>query len=72
LIDFDLVFKEQQEERLEVQGKAGTRVFIAIGVLLGEKHLFIYNLESFFWVLFWIYIYYTEPDWKGRVTKFEE
>jgi hypothetical protein len=30
----------------------GTRASIAIGPLLGEKHLFIDDLESFFWVLF--------------------
>ena len=27
-------------------------------MLLDKKHSFRYNLESFFWVLFWIYIYY--------------
>jgi len=31
---------------------------MAIGVLLGEKYSFRHNLESFFWVLFWICIYY--------------
>ena len=32
---------------------------MAIGVLLDdEKHSFMHDLESFFWVLFWICIYY--------------
>lgn len=29
--------------------------------------LFIHNLESFFWVIFWIYIHYEGPG-KGRVV----
>jgi len=39
-------------------GKTSTRAFIVIGVLLGKKHSFRYNLELFFWVLFWMCIYY--------------
>ena len=31
---------------------------MAIGALLGEQHSFMHDLESFFWVLFWICIYY--------------
>ncbi|KAK0702046.1 hypothetical protein B0T26DRAFT_539387 [Lasiosphaeria miniovina] len=36
--------------------KTGTRAFMAIGALLGEQHSFMHDLESFFWVLFWIFI----------------
>jgi Fungal protein kinase len=44
-----------------------------IGVLLGEKHSFIHGLESFFWLLFWIYIHYYGPNVKSRVIlKFEK
>lgn len=30
---------------------------MAIGALLGEHHSFMHDLESFFWVLFWICIH---------------
>ncbi|KAG5990187.1 hypothetical protein E4U52_004875 [Claviceps spartinae] len=35
-----------------------TRAFMAIGILEGEAHTFLHDLESFFWVLFWICIHY--------------
>ena len=46
---------------------------MAIGVLLDdEMHSFMHDLESFFWVLFWICIHYDGPN-KGRVVpQFEE
>jgi len=62
LIDLDLVIKEKREGLLGVWGKTSTKAFIAIGVLLGEKYSFRYNLKLFFWVLFWIYIYYKGPN----------
>lgn len=31
---------------------------MAIGVLVGEQHSFMHDLESFFWVLFWICTHY--------------
>ncbi len=34
---------------------------MAIRALLSEQHLFIHDLKSFFWVLFWICIYYDGP-----------
>lgn len=40
---------------------------MAIGPLLGEKHSFMDDLESFFGVTFWIRILYEGPD-KGRVV----
>lgn len=55
LIDLDLAVKEQREESSGAHGKTGTRTFMTIGVLLdGEQHSYMRNLESFFWVLFWI------------------
>lgn len=71
LIDLDLAIKEQREESSGARAKTGTRAFMAIGVLYGEKHTFMHDLESFFWVLFWICIHYTGPLRPGRVTKFE-
>lgn len=52
LIDLDLAIEEQREESSGARAKTGTRAFMAIGVLLGEKHSFMHDLESFFWVLF--------------------
>jgi hypothetical protein len=66
LIDLDLAIKEQRDGVSGLYGKTGTRAFMAIGSLLGEKHSFMHDLESFFWVIFWIYIYY-EGLGKGRV-----
>ncbi len=58
LIDLDLAIKEQQEKSSGARGKTGTRAFMAIGVLLDDKlHSFMHDLESFFWVLFWICIH---------------
>ena len=50
--------------RLKASGapeKTGTKVFMAIGVLVGDPHSFMHDLESFFWVLFWICIHYAGP-----------
>ena len=38
LIDFNLTIKKQQEGPLGAQGKTNIKVFMAIGVLLGEIH----------------------------------
>ncbi|KAM6505455.1 hypothetical protein FSOLCH5_014671 [Fusarium solani] len=67
LIDLDLSIKEQRDGSSGAKGKTGTRAFMAIGVLLGEQHSFMHDLESFFWVLFWICIHYNGPD-KGKVV----
>lgn len=61
LIDLDLAIKEDRERASGARGKTGTRAFMAIGLLLGEKHSFWHDLESFFWVLFWICIHYDGP-----------
>jgi hypothetical protein len=62
LIDLDLAIKEQRQGFSKARGKTGTRAFMAISVLLGEKHSFMHDLESFFWVLFWICIHYDGPN----------
>ncbi|KAE8354101.1 hypothetical protein BDV28DRAFT_92568 [Aspergillus coremiiformis] len=41
LIDLDLTIKEQRDCVSGANGKTGTRPFMAIGSLLGEKHSFI-------------------------------
>ncbi|CAG7999808.1 unnamed protein product [Penicillium nalgiovense] len=67
LIDLDLAIKEQRVGVSGANGKTGTRAFMAIGSLLGEKHSFMHDLESFFWVIFWICIHYEGPG-NGRVV----
>ncbi|KAM0286950.1 hypothetical protein ACHAQH_000634 [Verticillium albo-atrum] len=63
LIDLDLAIKEQRDSASGARGKTGTRAFMAIGALLGEQHTFMHDLESFFWVFFWICIHY---DTQGK------
>ncbi|RYO89802.1 hypothetical protein DL766_002691 [Monosporascus sp. MC13-8B] len=71
LIDLDLAIKEQRESASGAKGKTGTRAFMAIGALLGEQHSFMHDLESFFWVLFWICIHYNGPGKDIGSTEFE-
>jgi hypothetical protein len=52
LIDLDLAIRTQREGPSGARGKTGTRAFMAIGALLGEKHSAMHDYESFFWVLF--------------------
>lgn len=73
LIDLDLAIKEKRERPSGARGKTGTRAFMAIGLLLGERHTFNHDLESFFWVLFWICIHYDGPGNRSRtVPEFEK
>jgi hypothetical protein len=73
LIDLDLAVKENREEPSGARGKTGTRAFMAIGVLLDEEnHSFMHDLESFFWVLFWICIHYDGPAKDVGATEFEK
>ena len=66
LIDLDLAIEEGRENASGANGRTGTRAFMAIGVLRGRPHSFMHDLESFFWVLFWVCIHYTAPN-KSRV-----
>lgn len=69
LIDLDFAVKIDRAEASGAGGITSTRAFIAIGVLMGEGHTFIDNLESFFWVLFWTYVHYNQHS-RGRKTDF--
>ncbi|KAL2187716.1 hypothetical protein L209DRAFT_708640 [Thermothelomyces heterothallicus CBS 203.75] len=72
LIDLDFAIREKRDGTSGTGGKTGTRAFMAIGALLGEQHSFMHDLESFFWVLFWICIHYNGPRGKGEVvTQFD-
>ncbi|KPM39101.1 hypothetical protein AK830_g7452 [Neonectria ditissima] len=72
LIDLDLAVAEQRAEASGAHGKTGTRAFMAIGALLGEQHSFMHDLESFFWVLFWICIHYNGPKEYRVVPRFDK
>ncbi|KAI0399472.1 hypothetical protein F4802DRAFT_35874 [Xylaria palmicola] len=72
LIDLDLAIKTDRIKASGAKGITGTRAFMAIGVLMGEGHTFMDDLESFFWVLFWICIHYEGPGQAEKVTEFEK
>ncbi|WVN87097.1 uncharacterized protein L203_102273 [Cryptococcus depauperatus CBS 7841] len=61
LIDLDLAIKVSRITASGAKGVTGTRAFMAIGILLGDEHSFMHDLESFFWVLFWICIHHDGP-----------
>lgn len=72
LIDLDLAVYESRKGASGAQGMTGTRAFMAIGALLGEQHSFMHDLESFFWVLFWICIHYEGPGQGKPVPRFDK
>ncbi|KAK4145918.1 uncharacterized protein C8A04DRAFT_35481 [Dichotomopilus funicola] len=71
LIDLDLAVREDPDGTPETKRKAGTRAFMAIGALRGEQHSFMHDLESFFWILFWICIHYNGPGNAKVVAEFD-
>ncbi|KAI6372627.1 hypothetical protein MCOR31_003618 [Pyricularia oryzae] len=73
LIDLDFGVPEPRAAGASgIKDKAGTRAFMAIGALLGEQHTFMHNLESFFWVLFWIYVHYNGPNTGKIINEFDQ
>lgn len=44
-------------------GRTVTKIFLSIGVLRGGQHTFMDDLESFFWVMFWICVHYDGEKW---------
>ena len=69
LIDLDLAIKTSDNRASGAPSKTGTKIFMAIGALLGEHHCFMHDLESFFWVLFRVCIHYGGLDIEGRVKR---
>ena len=69
LIDLDLAIRENRLELSGAHDKTGTKVFMSIRALKGKKHSFMDDLESFFWVLFWICIHYNGPREAPRVME---
>ena len=76
LIDLDLAIKIKDPKPSGAPSRTGTKVFMAIGALLGEQHSFMHDLESFFWVFFWICVHYEGLNKHGKTcerrTEFEE
>ncbi|QUC23788.1 uncharacterized protein UV8b_08029 [Ustilaginoidea virens] len=73
LIDLDVAVEEKREKASGARAKTGTWPFLAIGILYGtEQHSFMHDLESFFWVLFWICIHYDGPGNSIGPTRYEE
>ncbi|KAL8699985.1 MAG: hypothetical protein Q9201_005694 [Fulgogasparrea decipioides] len=73
LIDYDLAIKTNSDRASGAPGKTGTKVFMAIGALKGEHHNIMHDLESFFWVPFWVCIHWDGPGQEIRkVKEFEE
>jgi hypothetical protein len=59
LIDFDLAIDTTRENTSGVTHRAGTFDFMARDVLDGSaQHTPLHDLESFFYVLLWLCIYY--------------
>ncbi|PNP52373.1 hypothetical protein THARTR1_06977 [Trichoderma harzianum] len=71
LIDLDLAIRESREEASGAKGKTGTRAFMAIGLLFGEPHCFMHDIESFFWVLFWVCVNHDGPDRSVKKNPFD-
>lgn len=67
LIDADLGIRTSSDRASGTPGKTGTKVFMAIGALLGEPYSFMYYLELFFWVPLWICIHCDTLNEKGEV-----
>ncbi|GAP86527.1 putative serine threonine-protein kinase Sgk2 [Rosellinia necatrix] len=72
LIDLDLAIKIDRQKASGAKEKTGTRAFMAIGVLSGDHHSFMDDLESFYWVLLWICIHYDGAGQGRRVAMFDE
>lgn len=71
LIDLDLAIKIDRENASGAPSKTGTKVFMAIGALYNEVHNFMHDLESFFWVLFWICVHWNGPGRSRSKTKYD-
>lgn len=69
LIGLDLAIKLGREKTSEAPKKK-KRALKSIRVLYGEEHSFMHDLESFFWVLFWVCVHWNwaRQNQEGRVT----
>lgn len=79
LIDLDHAIRVDREGTSGAKGRTGTKVFMSIGLLLQtdnesrQPHSFMDDLESMFWLLFWICVHYSDPNGRWvRSTEYEE
>ena len=77
LIDFDLSIRTSDIRASGAPSKTGTKVFMSIGSLQGEPHNSMHDMESIFWVLFWVCLHYEGRNGKGKakpriVSKYEK
>lgn len=72
LIDLDLAIRLQRDEPSGARGKTGTRAFMPIDLLLGEKQSFMHGLETFFWYIFWVCIHHNGPEESRVVPMFDK
>ncbi|KAI0421007.1 hypothetical protein F5X98DRAFT_331176 [Xylaria grammica] len=72
LIDLDLAIKTDRLQASGAKEKTGTRAFMAIGVLSGDYHSYMDDLESFYWVLLWVCIHYNGKGQNRKVAVFDE
>jgi hypothetical protein len=68
LIDLDMAVELDRLAASGAPARTGTKVFMASGVLDGEAHSFMHDLQSFFWVLFWIAINHHGPKTEPHCT----
>ena len=69
LIDLDLAIKITDQQPSGAPNRTGTKAFMAIGALLGDQHSFMHDLESFFWVFFWICVHYEGLGKDGKMAE---
>ena len=67
LIDLDLAIKIADQKPSGAPSRTGTKVFMAIEALLGQQHNFMHDLESFFWVFYWICMHYEGLNKHGKM-----
>lgn len=72
LIDLDMAIKAQPDGSSGSNQKAGTTAYMAIGLLASQEHTYMHDLESFFWVLLHICIYYGERGELIGSSRFED
>jgi serine/threonine protein kinase len=67
LIDLDHAIRINRDQNSGETGSIGTKIFMSIGLLSQRddqfrQHSFMDDLESMFWLLFWICVHYSGPD----------
>ena len=76
LIDLDLAIRIDDIQPSGAPSRTGTKVFMAIRALYGDPHTFMHDLESFFWVFFWICVHFQGSNEEGKMqyrnSKFEK